>query len=691
MELGSGSDGIGIKSLSQSLIERAPAPEHGAYERASALERALDLAYPRDIESVIFGGSSEDEGPPSDLAQALDLARALAQERAVALERIRVLQPMVSVPQNQPFDLAAVLADSSIMEILNSIESYKRYGFARVLWLQSPQTKHDYSWLFHIIIPITRLPLELLQQILLIVIDEVSDPPSALMHVCKHWHVVVTGIWATLKLGPKTTKDDVIRKLERNQSVLDIFVDTEMDRGDISPSYEAIFTVVEAAARWRSFVVETFPSQTDLPEHLVNHGLQRCSNASMSRLTTFVIKYACEMSPLLDRLLHILGTTASSELIRVEIDSKKGVLLLAPAYLSIFHSIKVLCLDTPGMTEPVDLLPHLKQLETFTASQLRLSACPLDVDLPLVHTLSQLNLKGVSIQWMAGRTFHALKSCTIILPTHHHSIQTLGTLLPNCEHLSFEGQPLKALEGFSVNMVTHLSVRGQGYNKKHGNKDLISISKCCSSALALRSLQIGVPASSQAWIEALASMPNLRELLLTNLLPTSLHGGFFEALIPRPSPGDDWSTALAVGEWHMRLCPSLVELGLWYTRWLRPTEEFELVPTFMTIAWSIKWITGSLERFHIRFADDQKEPLGLSVHSSSTFLMAFELMASLKQGQPFNLVERKGVEKIFRHPTGKPPTHHHSHALIYYGFILTIKRAPRGILHPAFLSRGKNI
>jgi len=314
------------------------------------------------------------------------------------------------------------------------------------------------------------------------------------------------------------------------------------------------------------------------------------------------------------------------------------------------------------MTEPVDLLPHLKQLESFTASQLCLSASPLDVDLPLVHTLSQLNLKGVSVQWMAGRTFHALKSCTLILPTHHHSIHTLSTLLPNCEHLSFESQPLKALEGFSVDMVAHLSVRG-GYDKKHGNKDLISISKCCSSALALRSLQIGVTASSQAWMEALASMPNLQELLLTNLLPTSLHGGFFEALIPRPSPEDDWNTALAIGKWHMRLCPSLVEFGLWYTRWLRPTEEFDLVPTFMAIAWSITLLTGSLKRFLIRFADDQKEPLVLSEHSSSTFLEAFELMASLKQGQPFNLVERKGVERILRYPTGKPSTHHHSHAL----------------------------
>jgi len=237
---------------------------------------------------------------------------------------------------------------------------------------------------------------------------------------------------------------------------------------------------------------------------------------------------------------------------------------------------------------------------------------------------------------MAGRTFHALKSCTIILPIHHHSVHTLGTLLPTCEDLSFEGQPLEALEGFSVNMVTCLSVRGQGYNRKHGNKDLVSISKHCSGGHALRSLQIGVTASSQAWIEALASMPFLEELLLTNLLPTSFHGGFFEGFIPEPPHEDDWNTALAVGKWHTTLCPSLKVFGLSFTRWLRPTEEFGLAPTIMAIKWSRTWLTESLERFHIRFTNDQKEPLEL-IRDSSTSLKAFELMASsicVKQTKP---------------------------------------------------------
>jgi hypothetical protein len=49
----------------------------------------------------------------------------------------------------------------------------------------------------------------------------------------------------------------------------------------------------------------------------------------MSRLRTFKIKSACEMSPLLDRLLRILGTSASGELTTVEINSANVISFLA--------------------------------------------------------------------------------------------------------------------------------------------------------------------------------------------------------------------------------------------------------------------------------------------------------------------------------------------------------------------------
>jgi hypothetical protein len=94
-------------------------------------------------------------------------------------------------------------------------------------------TTQEYWWLIQIFTPITRLPQELLtQHIFLItpIIDDAndaSDSPLVLMRVCKHWYTTTTGLWASLNLGTTTPKDAVTSKLERNQWLLDISIDTE--------------------------------------------------------------------------------------------------------------------------------------------------------------------------------------------------------------------------------------------------------------------------------------------------------------------------------------------------------------------------------------------------------------------------------------------------------------------------------
>jgi hypothetical protein len=329
-----------------------------------------------------------------------------------------------------------------------------------------PDCGQDYWSLIQIIIPISRLPLELLQQILLIIIDNTNDSPLVLMQVSKLWHDTVTGIWASLKLGTTTPTDVITRKLERKQWLLDVVIDTEIDRGHLTPEYylahsligrasrncglvvfppsedphQAIFAAMRAASRWRSLVVESFPAKEYFLEDLLNHGLQQCSDLVMTRLKTLIIKCPCEMSPLLDRLLHVLGNTASRELTTVTIYSPIVVSYLVPTYSSIFHSVTILSLDVPGLPNPLDLLPHLHQLETLTASHLLLPVYRDDVDLPFIHTLRHLTLRAVSIQWLSGRIFHALESCTLSF----HFIATF------CTHFAPPSQnarscPLKAI------------------------------------------------------------------------------------------------------------------------------------------------------------------------------------------------------------------------------------------------------
>ena len=361
--------------------------------------------------------------------------------------------------------------------IANILTSINQSHIARCLWNASLENRDEYWCIIQFITPITRLPIELLHQIFLPIIEETSDPqlPLGLMLVCKEWHTIITSIWSSLNLGTTTPIDAVA---ERTQWLLDIVVDTDSDCGHFAPSggtFEAIFAAIEATPRWRSFVVESFPAQADLPEDCVNRLLQRHSNITMSRFTTFKIKSTCETSPLLNGLLYILGTTAGPALTTVEINSPNVISFLAPMYSSFFHFVKVLSLnlDAPGIHDPVDLLPHLHQLEDFTVSHLSFPTYPNHVELPFVRTLRYLSLTAASIQWMSGRIFHALKDCVLMFPRHQPVLHTFSTTLPNCEDLTFQGYPLKILGGVSAHKLRNLSVTCSGSCNRRGSRQLV--------------------------------------------------------------------------------------------------------------------------------------------------------------------------------------------------------------------------
>jgi len=518
--------------------------------------------------------------------------------------------PTLPQPSHAP-TFAEVLADSKIKDILDSITPQYRHELTHHLWQHS-----EHSWLIQIFTPITRLPLELFQQIFSTIINDASGPPLMLMLVCKHWHTTVTGIWASLKLGTRTPRDAVARKLERNQWLLDIVVDTEIDRGYLSPSratYGGIFAAIEATSRWRSLVVETFPRQADLPEHLVDRGLQRYSNAAMSRLRLFKIKHACEMSPLLERLLRILGTTASPELSTVEINSANVISFLVPTYSPFFRSVKVLFLDISGRHDSVDLLPHLHQLETLTASHLSLPTYGYDIELPFVNTLRHLTLRAVSIQWMSGRTFEVLESCIITFPPHRHTLPIVGTTLPNCKQFTFQGNPLDVLDGISAHKLIQLSVTCSASFNRRGTQQLVGFSSQAlrESRLAPRILHITIEATNRAWINALAFMSDLEELVIGSARPSSLGVKVLQSLIVKSVHASNTGAASTTKGWHPPLCPSLKRFGLKYRRWLRSSEHFDMALVAASIIWSRGRSNRALQSFHVWRKCDKEAPLEL--------------------------------------------------------------------------------
>ena len=543
--------------------------------------------------------------------------------------------------------------------IASLLTSFKRSGIAHrssVLYLV---LQDEYWCIIQFIAPITRLPIELLRQIFLAIIEETSGAPLALILACKQWHSIVTSIWSSLNLGTTTPIDAVTRKLERNQWLLDIVVDTNSDRGDFTPSggaFEAIFAAIEATPRWRSFIVKSCPAQADLPEDRVNRHLQQHSNATMSRFTTFKIKSTCETSPLLNGLLHILGTTAGPALTTIEINSPHVISFLAPAYSSIFHSVKVLSLDGLGIHDPVDLLPHLHQLKTFTVSHLSFPTYPNHVELPFVHTLRHLSLRAASIQWMSGRIFHALEYCALIFPRRQHVLHAFTTTLPNCDHLTFQGYPLNILGGVSARKLSHLSVTCSGSFNRQGSQQLVWLSGQVlgERQLAPKSLHIGIQATNEAWMSSLVSMSDLEELVIHCAQPSSLKACVFQSLVVHLVQASDMSMTSSPGQLGAPLCPSLRRFGLKYDRWLRPTEQFDLIPVLVSFIQSRQHSDYPLESFGLWTTSEQRAPLKL-IERSRMIVRRFKRLAKMSRIEEDLLdFTAMGLIKVTPKPYGEP-------------------------------------
>src|SRR5258708_14122881 len=143
----------------------------------------------------------------------------------------RHLTSILAVPSTR-FNIERASVNLSIKRTLHTLGPGHRYELARNLWHlstqnpQSLQTRHKYLWVLYFIAPITRLPLELLPDIILIAIYAEIQSPLALMTVCRRWYNGVTCIWGSLDLRTSTSKDTITGRLEQNQLSLDIIIDT---------------------------------------------------------------------------------------------------------------------------------------------------------------------------------------------------------------------------------------------------------------------------------------------------------------------------------------------------------------------------------------------------------------------------------------------------------------------------------
>ena len=133
----------------------------------------------------------------------------------------------------------------------------------------------------------------------------------------------------------------------------------------------------------------------------------------------------CGFGEFVEPLMTAISRRTPPNLIRLSLEDPAAVLyLVQPACLHIAHSLMIFTVHLPKrMTSPVDILPYLLRLERFDACNLCLPIYSPDSLPPLTFTLRFLELKSVSVQWMAGHVSLPSSNAT----SHSHTMLTPST------------------------------------------------------------------------------------------------------------------------------------------------------------------------------------------------------------------------------------------------------------------------
>ena len=456
--------------------------------------------------------------------------------------------------------------------------------------------------------PIYRLPVELLSDVFRIVVQEGSHSPAHLMRVSRLWHDIAIGLsalWSKLKLGRLADPERVELWLERTGKwPLQVEIDIAgVLRGSpcVDGSYRALSATFENAYRWRTLELISLSSEGNSTWR----SLRLCQ--PLTYLESLSIESTCRVDHTNAQLVEDICLNATPRLTVMNLHSPSAIVLIAPLRVQ-FLALTILRVSVDRMETPVEILRHFHRLEVLEARRLCLPWYSLDIDLPLVHTLHSLLLHGVSIQWMVGRRFNRLQSCSIFSPRSQDThFGLLHIHLPACTAITYDGGSTEVLGQFDGPTVGTMVVRSNVWNQFQGNMDLQNIwgGHRLTDILRPRVLRLGIQCSDQALINMLRHHRDLEELELYLPRPSSLGRIFFDSLIATPvalnemmnTEYDSWEGE--ENEWDVGLCSSLKVLRLQYQRWLRRSECDKIIPTLLAIAWSRKRSARPLQMLHI--------------------------------------------------------------------------------------------
>ncbi len=469
------------------------------------------------------------------------------------------------------------------------------------------------SYFASILVPIHRLPVEMLTEILRFSIYCHAHSPSRLMRVCRSWRAVILAIpniRANIRLSTWTKPDKVRFFLKRTgASVLHVEIDTAADYCEVASRTKKLSGLAVAATeakRWRSLIITSFPPKVDIDAYLTPETPSFTFDGPMNALESFSIKSPCERSVVFDQLLDVVGRSSHSKLRSMEIASANALHHFSqPEFTSIFRSLTAFKVSARDMHFEADILPYFERLETIEACALGLPSYPPDRDLPLVRTLKHIKLKSVSIQWMMGREFPMLAECEITWPRQIEALRK-GASLPACTSFTYNGRKPYLLSNLNLPQLTSLMVGNVVWGPRRGSEELIAprvdpMESFARQWVGLKTLHLDILCRSKAIIAVLSSVPSLEELVLVVTRPNALGRKFFTALMASTSESSDRAT------WSVSLCPNLQTLGLRYRRWIRGSETDNVTSLLPHIVDSRKRTSIPLQSLRIWMSMDDVE------------------------------------------------------------------------------------
>jgi len=429
------------------------------------------------------------------------------------------------------------------------------------------------------------IPVEILSEIFLFVVQDRPWDQESLMLVCRRWRVIVLSTPGThfqLTIRRATQKAVVQAFVQGRRSRLHVTVDIndQKDGSDFNAeNFLACFMAAsQAASRWSSLSLISPPPLGEYTDLRIWQPLVHLKSFKMAR----------GFGGFLGLVMTAIIRSASPNLTSIEIEDPVAVLyLVQPAGVHITHSLTTLKIHlSKRVSGHVDILPHLHRVEVFEARNLCLPFYPPDASLPLIQTLRDLHLKSVSVQWMAGHVFPALVTCHITFPHHVDTIQALQHVsMPSCNSLTYNSNDLHPLTHLHLPPLSELNVKSGQWNTWRGNRQLPALYPIVTAgAQSLTVLRLDVTCREQLLIYMLRLVPALKRLSLGLASPNALSMAFFQAFIVREPDGENASDMVRPPSQAIApSCPSLGELQLQYRRWLRGPDKKALIAVFGAI------------------------------------------------------------------------------------------------------------